>query len=207
VVLHDPDVWRTTDGSGLVHELTLSQIEALDASGRKAAPQQVPTLRRVLEELSGRIGVDIEIKNIPGEPGFDHDRQAVTEQVIGLVREVEFDGPILLSSFNWLSIDRARQLAPDLPTGFITSAAIDPNDALDYARANRHGFVLPQAPGILKAGRAFVDAAHEAGIRVGAWTVDDPEAVEGLFALGVDAIATNDPAMAVPIRDRFRGRS
>src|SRR5262245_49141024 len=42
VVLHDADVSRTTDGSGLVHELTLSQVESLDASGGTAGPQRVP---------------------------------------------------------------------------------------------------------------------------------------------------------------------
>jgi glycerophosphoryl diester phosphodiesterase len=207
VVVHDADVSRTTDGTGLVHELTLSQIEALDASGGRGASQEVPTLRRVLDELSGRVGVDIEVKNLPGEPGFDPSREAVTEQVVAIIRQVAFEGPLLVSSFNWMSIERSRQLAPDVPTGFITSAAIDAGEALGYARAHGHAFVLPQAPAVFEAGPAFVRAAHETGIRIGAWTVDDPQAIERLFDMGVDAVATNDPAVAVPIRDRFRRAS
>jgi glycerophosphoryl diester phosphodiesterase len=81
---------------------------------------------------------------------------------------------------------------------------VDPWAALRYARTGGHDLVLPQAPALFEAGEPFIQAAHADGIRVGAWTVDDPEALERLFAMGVDAVATNDPVMAVPIRDRVR---
>ena len=148
----------------------------------------------------------MEIKNLPGEPGFDSPKEAVAEECVRLIRETGFEGSVIASSFNWLPIERVREIAPDVPTGFITSALIDPWAVLMYARARGHEFILPQAPAIFEAGRPFIDAAHEAGVRVGTWTVDDAEGVESLLALGVDAIATNDPAMAVPIRDRVRER-
>jgi glycerophosphoryl diester phosphodiesterase len=204
VVLHDFDVSRTTDGTGLLHEMTLNDVKGLDASGGGATAVQVPTFEEALEVLSGRIGLDVEVKNLPGEPAFDSPREAVVELVIRSIRDSAFAGPLLVSSFNWLSIEHARQIAPDVPTGFITSALIDPWAALVYARSRGHDFLLPQAPAVFEAGTEFVRAAHDAGVRVGAWTVDDPDAVERLFAMGVDAVATNDPAMAVLIRDRFR---
>jgi glycerophosphoryl diester phosphodiesterase len=204
VVLHDFEVSRTTNGSGLVNEMTLAQVRALDASGERRLGLTVPAFEDVLRDLSGRVGIDLEIKNLPGEPGFDSPKEAVTEACVRLLRETGFEGPVIASSFNWLSIERVREIAPYLTTGFITSALIDPWAALVYARARGHGLILPQAPAIFESGQPFIDAAHEAGVRIGAWTVDDAEAVESLFALGVDAIITNDPAMAVPIRDRFR---
>jgi glycerophosphoryl diester phosphodiesterase len=73
-----------------------------------------------------------------------------------------------------------------------------------YAKSRGHVWVLPQAPAIYEAGKEFVDSAHTDGLLVGTWTVDDPGGIERLFQMGVDAIATNDPAVAVPIRDRFR---
>lgn len=204
VVLHDFDVSRTTNGTGLVHELTLAQVKALDASGERGLGLEVPTFEEVLRELSGRVGIDVEIKNLPGELAFDSPNESIAIECLRLIEETGFQGPLVMSSFNWLPIERVQQIAPDVPTGFITSALIDPWAALVYARSRGHDLILPQAPAILEAGPSFVDAAHEAGVRVGAWTVDDPDTVEQLFAMGIDAIATNDPAMAVPIRDRSR---
>jgi glycerophosphoryl diester phosphodiesterase len=206
VILHDLDVSATTDGSGLVHTMTLAEVKRLDASGGRGRRVEVPTLREVLELLSGKAGVDVEIKNLPGEPAFDSPREAVAEQVVTLLHETRFRGDVLVSSFNWLSIERVQELDPAIPTGFLTTAAIDPWASLIYARSRNHTYVLPQVQAIHEAGEPFVRAAHDEGLRVGTWTVDDPQAIARLFEMGVDAIATNDPAAAVPIRDRFRGQ-
>jgi glycerophosphoryl diester phosphodiesterase len=204
VVLHDLDVSRTTDGSGLVHQLTLAEVKRLDASGGRGPRAEVPTLREALESLSGRVGVNIEIKNTPGEPAFDSPREAAAEQVVKTLGDLGFSSPVLISSFNWLSIERIQELDGAISTGFLTSAAVDPRAALVYVRSRGHAFVLPQSPALFGAGRGFVREAHADGIQVGTWTVDDPEAIRSLFAMGVDAVASNDPVTAVAVRDRLR---
>jgi glycerophosphoryl diester phosphodiesterase len=205
VVLHDPDVSATTDGTGFVHTLTLEEVKRLDATAGKGPRTEIPTLLEALQLLSGRAGIDIEIKNLPGEPAFDSPREALAERVVSLVEEMGFEGPVLASSFNWLSIERIRELSPTFRTGFLTTAGIDPWASLVYARSKGHDYVLPQAPALLLAGAEFVQEAHREGILVGTWTVDDPVALELLFEMGVDAVATNVPEIAVPIRDRFAG--
>ena len=204
IILHDPDVSATTDGSGFVHTLKLDEVKGLDASGGRGRRTQIPTLREALEFLSGRAGINVEIKNLPGEPSFDSPREAAAQEVVRLVHETGFEGSVLVSSFNWLSIERVQELDPGIPTGFLTNAAIDPWATLVYARSRGHAFVLPQAPAVFEAGGDFVDAAHDDQILVGTWTVDDLQAIERLFRMGVDAVATNDPLAAVPVRDRFR---
>jgi glycerophosphoryl diester phosphodiesterase len=204
VVLHDFDVSRTTDGSGLVHQLTLSEVKRLDASGGRGRRAEVPTLREALEVLSGQVGVNVEIKNLPGEPAFDSPREAAADQVVKILGDIGFPGPVLVSSFNWLSIERIQELDGAIPTGFLTSAAVDPRAALVYARSRRHSFVLPQAPALFEAGEVFVGEAHADGISVGTWTVDDPETIRSLFVMGVDAVASNDPVTAIAVRDRLR---
>jgi glycerophosphoryl diester phosphodiesterase len=204
VIMHDLDVSTTTDGTGLVHELTLAQVKALDASKGQRTRAEVPTLAEALDLLSGRVGVDIEIKNLPGEPAFDSPREAAAEASVRLLEERGFVGPVLVCSFNWLSIERARSMDGGIETGFLTTLMIEPAAALVYVKSNGHQYVLPQAPAVFAAGRVFVDAAHADGIRVGTWTVDEPHAIAELFSMGVDAVATNDPAAAVPVRDRFR---
>jgi glycerophosphoryl diester phosphodiesterase len=204
VVLHDPDVAGTTDGTGSVRELSLDAVQCLDASGGSGPRVGVPTLAEALTVLSGRAGVDIEIKNIPGEPGYDSGREVVAEQVVKLLDQFAFDGPVLITSFNPATLGRVRDLSPAAVTGFLSTEALDPRSALALAVDHGHAFVLPQAEAVEAAGAPFVRECRAAGVRVGTWTVDHLDRMARLFAMGVDAVATNDPAAAVPVRDAAR---
>ncbi len=196
VVLHDSEVGVVTDGAGALHTLSLAQVKRLRVGG-----EEVPTLDEVLELASGRIGVDLEIKNLPGEESFDSPREAIVEAVAEALERTGFSGRLLISSFNWLSIERARELMPGAETGFITISAIDPRAALVYARARGHDFVLPNVESLLAAGETFVAEAHAEGVLVGTWTVDEEDRLATLFGWGVDAVASNVPAVAVRVRD------
>src|SRR5581483_5764644 len=141
VVIHDADVARTTDGFGWVHELTLAELRALNA-GTAARPERIPTLDEVLRVVSGRGGVALEIKNVPGEPAYEHDRERIVEATLALLETADFDGPGLVLSFNPRSIAAVRRLAPAVPTGFLTTRALDPDEALALALEGGHAFVL-----------------------------------------------------------------
>jgi glycerophosphoryl diester phosphodiesterase len=203
VVIHDPDVSGSTDGRGQVHELTIEQIKQLDAGAGRGSRHQVPTLAEALE-VAGRLGlsVDMEVKNLPGEPAFDSPKESVLEASLEVLRDAAVTVPILITSFNWLTIERSRDLAPEMPTGFLSIAAIDAWAALVYVRHHSHGYVLPQTPALLAAGEDFVRQAHADGIRVGTWVADEEDVLATLFEWGVDAVASNDPARAVTVRDR-----
>ncbi|MGH2676210.1 MAG: glycerophosphodiester phosphodiesterase [Actinomycetota bacterium] len=205
VILHDPDVSATTEETGFVHEMTLGQLKRLDASGGRGSRQEIPTLAEALNAVDGA-AADLEIKNLPGEPAFDSPREAALEAALEAVRASRFPGPVLISSFNWLTIERARDLAPEVSTGFLTIAAVDPWAALVYVRSRGHDFVLPQSPALVAAGEGFVREAQTDGVLVGTWVADDEELLTTLFGWGVDAVATNDPARAVEIRDRVASR-
>ena len=202
VVMHDPDVSGSTDGSGPIHEMTLAQVKTLDASGGRGTRQEVPTLAEALAIIDGRAGIDLEIKNLPGEPAFDSPREAVLRATLEALEASAFGGPVLISSFNWLTIELSKQLEPEIATGFLSIAAIDAQAALVYARRNGHDFVLPQTPALLAAGEDLVREAHRDGVRVGTWVTDDPDTLEMLFSWGVDAVACNDPAAAIAVRER-----
>jgi glycerophosphoryl diester phosphodiesterase len=204
VILHDPDVSSTTDGAGLVHTLGLDEVKRLDASGDRPGHQDIPTLAEALEAIApaGRVGVDLEIKNIPGEPAFDSPDEGVLRATLEALHETAFPGPVLISSFNWITIERSKELAPDVATGFLSVGAVDPRAALVYARQHEHEFVLPQSTALLEAGERFVEDAHGEEIRVGTWTVDDQGDLARLFGWGVDAVASNDPTLAVAVRNQ-----
>ena len=199
VVVHDPDVGRISGGQGFVHELTAVELQALDLTGGG----RIPTLREVLDLLNGRTGLDVEIKNIPGEPAFDSPTEAVLLACLRELHDSGFSGSVLMSSFNWLTIERSLELEPSIPTGFLTIGAVDPRAAFVYARDAGHRWVLPNAAPLLEAGDPFVQEVHAAGMLVGTWVVDDSEPFARLLAMGVDAVATNDPSLGVGVREEF----
>ncbi len=201
VVIHDADVSRTTDGIGFVHELTLEQVLALNGGGDRG----VPTLIDVLELVSGRGGVALEMKNIPGDPAFEADRERAVEESVADLERSGFAGPVLFLSFNPHSVAAVRRLAPELPTGFLTADGVAPAAALAHAREAGHDFVLPGSRALLGAGQEFVAAAHAADVRVGTWTVDDAPTIRKMFGWGVDAVASNDPATAAAVLAERRG--
>jgi glycerophosphoryl diester phosphodiesterase len=204
VVMHDGDVSSRTDGTGWIHRMTLDEVRVLDASGGRGPRTPVPTLREALELLSGRAGVDIEIKNAPDEPSFDPGESAA-EETVRLLGETGFVGPVLVSSFHWPTVERVRRRTMDVATGLLFTPLIPLDVALAHAVEADHAFVLPRFTQLADdAGAEYVARAHRAEVRVGTWTVDDLEEMDRLFAMGVDAVATNDPGAAVAVRDRFR---
>jgi glycerophosphoryl diester phosphodiesterase len=198
VAMHDADVSRTTDGVGPVCGFTVSELRRLNA-GTTHRPEQVPLLSEVFELVSGRGGLALEIKNIPGEPDYEPDRERVVEATLAELERAAFEGPVLVISFNPRSIAAAKQLAPEIPSGLLTTHAVELDAALGQVVEGGHDFVLPAAQALLADGEGFVARAHEAGIRVGTWTVDRAAEVRAILGWGADAVATNDPAMAVGV--------
>ena len=196
VVSHDAVVEDPAGGHHLIHEQLLADL-------RRVRPD-IPRLEETLDLTAGRIGLDLEIKNLPDEPAFDSPRETTAHEVVNLLDDQDRADDILISSFNWLSIERVRELAPGIETGFLTPPAIDPAAALVYVRQHGHRWVLPQAYAMQSADEAFVQRAHEDGVLVGTWTVDDPDAMAVLFGTGLDLLITDDPRTAVRVRDATR---
>jgi glycerophosphoryl diester phosphodiesterase len=190
VVMHDPDVSRTTRGRGLVSEMTLEELRKLG----------VPTVEDALKCLSGRAAADIEIKNLPGEPGFTTERERAVDATLAALDSVGFAGQVTVSSFNPASIAYSRRVRPDVPTGLLTSYNVEADEARRRAAADGHPWVLPFVLKVLEAGDGFSDRVHAGGALLGVWLADDPETARRLFELGVDAVATNDPRAIAEVR-------
>lgn len=204
VVLHDVDLDRTTDARGAIHAMSLEEVKRADASGGRGSRQEVPTLSEVLELLAGTdTGVDVEIKNLPGEPSFEPGGA----RIVGAVLEAleGFPGAAVITSFDPSSLRTARRLAPEVATGLLTLGAEGPEAALDLAVDEGHPWLLPHVFALDRGGDDLLRAARERAIAVGTWTVDDEAAIERLFARGVAAVATNHPAIGVAARDRMAG--
>ncbi|MDQ1479765.1 MAG: glycerophosphoryl diester phosphodiesterase, partial [Actinomycetota bacterium] len=101
-------------------------------------------------------------------------------------------GMMIVSSFDLAAVDRARAVASDLATAWLThgQAVVA---AAEIAAAHGHPWLNADGGAALEAGTDGIALAHRAGVLVGTWTVDDPEAARTLAAAGADIIITNVP--------------
>lgn len=204
VVLHDAKLDRTTDATGPLVARTLADLRRVRIRTRDGGSTTVPSFREVLEALSDRIALDIELKNVPDEPDFQPGAERLVTATLEVLREIGGAGDVLVSSFDPVALDAVRRRAPDVATGLLTTADVDPHAAVTFARDRGHPWVLPAVGGVRGAGADLVETAHAASIRIGTWITDDPSEAVALFVSGVDAIATNDPGPVVAaVREAF----
>jgi glycerophosphoryl diester phosphodiesterase len=186
------DVRRSADGVLVVHhDARLGDGRTIVATDAADLPPSVPTLVEALEACEG-MGVNVEIKNLPEDPDYDADH-GVAVAVAGLVRAFLPPERVVVSSFTMGTIDRLRAIDPELPTGWLTFDALDPRQLVERTVAHGHGCIHPWV-GFVTPG--FIRLAHDAGLRLLTWTVDDPVRMAELAVAGVDGIITNHPDRA-----------
>jgi len=172
VVIHDEDVKRTTNGEGLVNELTLKEIKGLDAGDG----EKIPTLEETLDFLDKKVKVFVELK----ETGIE-------EQVLSIVCEKGLDKNVIIVSFLEEALKKVRELNKDIETGLIYARHKNPlKSALDLKANYLLAFYRFTHT-------ANVEKAHESGLKVVVWTINKPEEVEEYAKKGVDGIASDKP--------------
>lgn len=192
------DVRIGRDGSLLVnHDPVLADGRAVADIGIDDRPPSMPILREALDVLAGCL-VNIEIKNIPGEAAFDP-ACAVVDAVIGLLESRAWADRVIVSSFHPSTVDRVKQLRDDVATGLLNWFVPSVSDAIDLARAGGHDAIHPHV--------AFIDAelvarAHDAGLAVTVWTVNEPADLIRMVEIGVDGIVTDDVPAALDVLRR-----
>jgi len=190
------DVHRTADDrlvvrhdagspAGVLCELSWAEI--------RAALPEVPTLGAVLDACRGAL-VNVEVKNLPGDPDWDPADRAV-ELVVELLRARGGADDVVVSSRNLATIDRMRSLAPHVATAFV-ARDLDPLEALLSAEAHGHAALHPHVESLAgPALGAVTRRARERGPRVVVWTVNDPDELRRLETAGVDAVITDDASL------------
>ncbi len=196
VVIHDFTVDATTDGHGCVADLTLAQLKALDAGSSfdsAFAGERIPTLAEVLDAVGDRLLLNVELKSTS-----IHD-SGLERTVLGLIEQHGASDRVLISSFNPFSLRRVRRLAPHIPLGLLYA----PDLPLPLRRAWL-AFLAPHEarhPEHTMVNARYMSWARKRGYRVYTWTVDEPDEMHRLIALGVDGIITNVPDMLHRVLD------
>src|SRR5688572_25211006 len=125
----------------------------------------VPTLGDALAAMSGA-AMNIEIKNLPHEPGWDPD-EGIAREVATLVAPL--GARIIVSAFTLATVDAVRAAAPDVRTGWLTVWGFDQLEAIATTADRGHTDFHPHETAVTS---EVVDAAHAAGLRLTTWTVD-----------------------------------
>lgn len=189
VVIHDGWVDKTTDGAGPVGRKSLAELRRLDA-GAWFSPQfvgtHIPTLDDVLAEVGQRLLINIELKH-SGHGG------RLAEEVVGGVRRAGMSHRVMFSSFNLLILRRARQLAPEIPVGYLYVSSSSFPTARGWLARVMLGPRVAHHPHFTSVNERYMTWARKHKLRVNVWTVNEVDDIQRMAALGVDMIMSDYP--------------
>ncbi|MBN2202135.1 glycerophosphodiester phosphodiesterase [bacterium] len=188
VVFHDNRLNRRTKGSGVISRRPLEYVLSLDAG----LGERIPLLDEVLSLLSGKAGVNIELKG-----------RRTAEPVAALLADRLSGGAwtpehLLVSSFDPAELSRFSRLMPQIRLGALfrkapaDMGAVPPGQGLFSLHLHKRAVSAE-----------IVDRAHGRGLRVFVYTVNDPADAARLKNMGVDGVFTDFPERFLPSRDGF----
>ncbi|MEO8357088.1 MAG: glycerophosphodiester phosphodiesterase [Chloroflexota bacterium] len=209
VLMHDEEVDRTTDGTGLIEDMTLDELKQLDAAyqwsnddGRtfpyRGQGIQVPTLEELFQKFP-RMRYVIEIK-LTENP--------IDQPLCELIRKHTMQERVMIASFHDEAMQNFRATCPEVATsasrGEVTKFVL-------LGKVFLSGFVVPQFESIQPPydpaesknipimTQRFIREAHAKNIAVEPWTVDDPELMKQYIEWGVDGIITDRPDLMIEV--------
>lgn len=206
VVFHDDRVDRTTNGNGLISEMTLKDLKKLDAGYKYTSDNitfpyrnkglEILTLREMLEIFpEQRFNLDIKDNNI-----------AAAHKMGEVLQSCSADERVIVGSQYRKNLIYLRELLPDLVTSyamweFVWIFALYRSGFL-YFKKNYKINVM-QIPlviaGIPIVTANFVEAMHERNIKVQVWTVNSRTEMHRLLGMGVDGIFTDDARLLIEV--------
>jgi glycerophosphoryl diester phosphodiesterase len=214
VVLHDPTVDRTTNGTGLVKEKTLAELKQLDAGYRftldqgKTFPYRgkgitIPTLTEALNAVPDSLFL-IELK----EP------LELTEPAIKAIREAKAEQRLMLASFNPLIMQQIRKIAPEINTCYDPMsatgilAALRNGEWAAYTPTNAMVSLSPEMQMKFAITDEEIQKIRAKGILVEVFTLNTPEEMNRYLDIGVDSILTDRPEVLEKVlADRAKAQS
>ena len=209
VLIHDGAVDRTTNGSGQVSDMTLAELQALDAGYRwttdggatfpfRGQGYQIATLADALERFPDWPMV-MEIKQ---------ETPSMAQALCQVLRDHGATQRVIVPSSREQALADFRAACPEVAT------AADTNEvtwSVGLSMVGLGGVISPayaaaQVPlsssGIPVVTPGWVSAMHSRGVKVDVWTIDGPAEMQRLIDLGVDAIFTNRPDVLLKLLGR-----
>lgn len=185
VVIHDDFLHRTTNGFGMVHELSFKEIKKLDAGSwfhKKYAGVTIPSFAEVLEWLkTNQLGINIELKAASDE------RSKLEEKVIDLLHQYKMKDRSIISSYDLRVLQKLRKLDSKIETAYIYFFLSEP---WKYAEAVGAGALHVFFPLL---NEETIQRAKERHIQVIPYTVDEWSDISRIIRMDISGIITNYP--------------
>lgn len=186
IVFHDENLKRLGQSDDLTSSLTAEELQKR---------VQAPLLRDLLADPESPRYVNIEIKS-----GETFGKSGIESEIVRVVREAGASDRVLFSSFNPLALRRLWKLAPDIPRALLVTEENDPKNKI-YLKKMWLGFLAK--PHLVHLDQAMIESKKleqlaDRGIKVAAWTVNDPATAKDLLERGVisvisDKVFTDQP--------------
>jgi glycerophosphoryl diester phosphodiesterase len=193
VLFHDEEMERTTGKEGMIWDYTLAELKQLEVGSwfkDEFRGEPIPTLRQVIQLCKGKIKLNIEVKLSGKDP-------KIAQKVVDIVRSENLGKECMITSFEKPVIEKVKQIAPDLITGFIFDEEYPPDifeGDWEYICCKRN--IVDEK---------FVNEAKQKGKKIFVWTVNYPAEMKKLIGLGVDGIITDVPDVLKKIlKSNFR---
>jgi glycerophosphoryl diester phosphodiesterase len=212
VLMHDEKVDRTTDGTGLIEDLTLDELKGLDAAYKwsnddgKSFPFrgqgiQVPSLEELFQKFPDMRYV-IEIK-LTANP--------IDRPLCDLIRQYNMQDKVVIASFHDQAMKNFRTTCPEVATsasrGEVTTFVLLGKVFLSGLVAPQYESIQPpydpaESKNIPIMTKRFIREAHAKNLAVEPWTVDDPELMKQYIEWGVDGIMTDRPDLMIQVLEK-----
>ncbi len=195
ILLHDDSLKRTAGVKKNVWDMTLKQVEKLDAGAsfhKKFRGEKIPEFTEVLKFCKGRLDLNIEIK-------YNGKNKGIVNKVVRAIKENHFEDHCVVTSMNYQFLKQIKKTAPEIRTGYImtmTYGGVQGMEAADFFSV-KHTYVDEK----------FVTQAHALGKEVHVWTVNYKGDAKRMLDIGADNIITDDPIMVRKVQNRESGSS
>ena len=181
VVFHDERLERLSNAGGNIEDYYITDLRQVILDGN----HRIPMLQEVLRLIDNKVALNIELKGDDTANRVNH----ITGVYIKS-RGWSMDN-IIISSFNWDELRKMRELNPDIAIAVLTEE--DPTEAIEVAKELNAVAINPWYKTL---NTDNVQKIHDAGFKIFTYTVNEPEDIEQVTALGVDGIFTDYPDRA-----------
>lgn len=177
VVIHDRNLSRTTNGTGYLDHRSFAYLRSLDAG----KGEQIPTLAEVFDTVARHALINIELKG-------SNTAKLVVDLIQAYLSQKWSYSDFVVSSFNHDELHRVKQICPEITTGMLIYGL--PWKYLTSAQELQTEIVIPSLDYVTP---ELVKSVQQQGLQLWVYTVNQPNDINLMRALGVDGIFTNYP--------------
>lgn len=178
IVIHDETIDRTTNGTGFVNQMTLSELKKFRIDNN----HEIPTLDEVCAILNHNMLINIELKSFETV-------QKVIEVIEKYILHNKFTYQnFMISSFDWTALSLCHVKSRGIVLGVLTDNSVE--NAVIFAK-KINAFAIN--PHFKLLNEANVKLIHDNGFKIHPWTVNEIEDINKMKILKVDGIISDFP--------------